>query len=96
MQECAIRHPHYTPGYQLINPLVKLESIGDFDFWRSSRMMPPDPPGFEITEFPFFTFLFADLHAHLMSIPFVILVAAIGLTIIKSSALQSYIAIEKI
>ena len=82
--------------YQLINLLVKLESIGDFDFWRSSRMMPPDPPGFEITEFPFFTFLFADLHAHLMSIPLVILVAAIGLTIIKSSALQSYIVIEKI
>ena len=29
---------------------------GEFDFWRSSRMM---PPGNEITEFPFFTFLFA-------------------------------------
>ena len=28
-----------------------------FDYWQSSRMMPPDPPGFEVTEFPFFTFL---------------------------------------
>jgi YYY domain-containing protein len=50
---------------------------GEFDFWRSSRMMPPDPPGHEITEFPFFTFLFADLHAHLMALPFTIV--ALGL-----------------
>ena len=48
----------------------------DFDFWRSSRMMPPDPPGWEITEFPFFTFLFADPHAHLFALPFTLL--AIG------------------
>ena len=28
------------------------QPFGEFDFWRSSRMMPPDPPGHEITEFP--------------------------------------------
>ena len=56
-----------------------------FDFWRSSRMMPPDPPGHEITEFPFFTFIFADLHAHLMSIPFTLLVIGINLAILFSS-----------
>ena len=54
---------------------------GEFDFWRSSRMMAPDPPGFEITEFPFFTFLFADLHAHLIAIPFVLLVLGLGMAI---------------
>ena len=47
--------------------------MGEFDFWRSSRMMPPDPPGHEITEFPFFTFLFADPHAHLWTLPFTVL-----------------------
>ena len=58
------------------------ESFGEFDFWRSSRMMPPDPPGHEITEFPFFTFLFADLHAHMMVIPFTVLVLGLSLAVV--------------
>ena len=41
-----------------------------FDFWRSSRLM---SPAISITEFPFFTFLFADLHAHLIGLPFTLL-----------------------
>ena len=57
-----------------------------FDYWRSSRMMPPDPPGYEITEFPFFTFLFADLHAHLMALPLTLLVLGLG----TSSLLAAY------
>ena len=56
----------------------------EFDFWKSSRMMPPDPPGHEITEFPFFTFLFADLHAHLIAIPFTILVIGISMSVVLS------------
>ena len=51
-------------------------------------MMPPDPPGHEITEFPFFTFLFADLHAHLISIPFTLLVLAISLQITLNDTKQ--------
>ena len=51
-------------------------------------MMPPDPPGHEITEFPFFTFLFADLHAHLISIPFTLLVLGISLQITLNNTKQ--------
>ena len=58
------------------------EPLREFDFWRSSRLMPPDPPGNEITEFPFFTFLFADLHAHLMAMPFTILVVGVALAVV--------------
>ena len=56
--------------------------VGDFDFWRSSRMMPPDPPGHEITEFPFFTFLFADPHAHLWALPFTLLCIGLSASIV--------------
>ena len=62
--------------------MVENASFGSFDFWRSSRMMAPDPPGHEITEFPFFTFLFADLHAHLMAIPFTLLALGLALALV--------------
>ena len=52
------------------------EPFGYFDFWRSSRLMPGQ---ISITEFPFWTFLFADLHAHLISLPFQI--TAVGLAV---------------
>ena len=61
------------------------QPFGEFDFWRSSRMMPPDPPGHEITEFPFFTFLFADLHAHMMAIPFTVLAIGLSLAVVLSA-----------
>ena len=61
------------------------QPFGEFDFWRSSRMMPPDPPGHEITEFPFFTFLFADLHAHMMAIPYTLLALGLALAVVLAA-----------
>ncbi len=68
-------------GHGVKNVLLG-QPFGEFDFWKSSRMMPPDPPGHEITEFPFFTFLFADLHAHMMAIPFTVLVLGLSLAVV--------------
>ncbi|MDI7277097.1 MAG: DUF2298 domain-containing protein, partial [Anaerolineae bacterium] len=48
-----------------------------FDYWwEATRVIPHT-----INEFPFFSFLFADLHPHMMSMPFAIaaLVALVGL-----------------
>ena len=73
-------------GEGVVRLLFRDLPFGSFDFWRSSRMMGPDPPGFEITEFPFFTFLFADLHAHLMAIPFALLVLGLALAVVMGAA----------
>ncbi|MDE2802152.1 MAG: DUF2298 domain-containing protein, partial [Chloroflexota bacterium] len=59
--------------------------IANFDFWAPTRMMPPDPPGFEITEFPFFTFLYGDLHAHLMAMPLALLAVGLCLNVVLLS-----------
>ncbi|HLF09023.1 MAG TPA: DUF2298 domain-containing protein [Dehalococcoidia bacterium] len=56
--------------------LVAGETAPPFDFWRSSRML---QPSIAITEFPYFTFLFADLHAHLIALPLTLL--ALGLMV---------------
>ena len=49
-------------------------------FWNATRVIahPPTESG-PITEFPAFTFLFADLHAHLIALPFA--AATIGLAL---------------
>ena len=53
-----------------------------FDFWRSSRLMPGQ---WSITEFPFWSFLFGDLHAHLIAIPFTLLALGLALNLALSA-----------
>ena len=64
------------------NAVTSGASFPPFDFWASSRMMPGQ---IIITEFPFWTFLFADLHAHLIAIPFTLLAAGLSLNLVLTS-----------
>ncbi|GAK58589.1 conserved protein [Candidatus Vecturithrix granuli] len=52
----------------LIQILQRGDALFPYDWWRSSRVIPDT-----INEFPYFSFLLGDLHAHFMSIPFVLL-----------------------
>lgn len=64
--------------FQIIDNPSYLMNPTRFDWWGPSRMMEPQ---FSITEFPFWTFLFADLHAHLIALPFTILTILLGLNV---------------
>ncbi|MFN8634474.1 MAG: DUF2298 domain-containing protein [Chloroflexota bacterium] len=55
-----------------------------FDFWRSTRFIGPEDPG-PIHEFPYFTFLYGDLHAHMLSMPLQVAAVAVGLQIVRLS-----------
>ncbi|HEV2474196.1 MAG TPA: DUF2298 domain-containing protein, partial [Chthonomonadales bacterium] len=46
--------------------------VPQFSYWRSSRIIP-----FTINEFPFWSFLFADLHPHVINMPVVLFMLGI-------------------
>jgi YYY domain-containing protein len=57
--------------------LLGRAALPSFDYWyRGTRIIPNT-----INEFPFFSFLFADLHPHMIGIPFTILVIGLGLAV---------------
>lgn len=51
-------------------------------FWDASRAHGPYEN--TITEFPFFSFLFADLHPHLISLPFALLLLGMCLSLVQA------------
>ncbi len=57
--------------------------IGEW-YWNPSRAIPLYA-GNPITEFPFFTFLYADPHAHLIALPVTLLALAWALSIVKGA-----------
>lgn len=52
-----------------------------FNYWTSSRVIPNT-----INEFPFFSFLHGDVHAHMISIAFQLLIILLLLNVMKSGA----------
>ena len=52
-------------------------------YWNASRAIPAGPGEAVITEFPFFTFLYADLHAHLIAMPLTFLSLSLALTLVR-------------
>ncbi len=75
------------PGFDFWRSSRMLDVQERFDpgplvFWLPDTVPGVSDVSFHITEFPFFTFLFGDLHAHMMVIPFTLLVIGLGLNLV--------------
>ena len=75
------------PGFDFWRGSRMLPNLEQIDpnvlaFWVPAEILEHSEVSFHITEFPFFTFLFADLHAHMMVIPFTLLVIGLGLNVV--------------
>jgi YYY domain-containing protein len=57
---------------------------GDW-YWNPSRVVPPGPDN-SITEFPLFTFLYSDLHAHMIVMPIALLALSWALSVVAARA----------
>ncbi|MCZ7380760.1 MAG: DUF2298 domain-containing protein [Candidatus Methanoperedens sp.] len=68
----------------LINKNNVIDNILSFNYWPSSRVIPDT-----INEFPFFSFLQGDVHAHMISITFQLLILLLLLNIFKSNEMET-------
>ena len=75
---------------------IRGQEFPQFDYWRSTRVFDRDSAGNEITEFPFFTFLYADLHAHMIAIPFAVLALALSIATFLRSGMERLSRFETI
>ena len=55
------------------------QTLPGYDFWAPSRVIPHT-----INEFPYWSFTYADLHPHMIGIPFSIFFVALTLALLKS------------
>ncbi|MCY4435747.1 MAG: DUF2298 domain-containing protein [Chloroflexi bacterium] len=80
----AIDTPDHLPtggawlGQTLVN-LLRGEPPPGFDYWLSTRLIEG-----AIHEFPFFSFLYGDLHPHVLALPFTMVAPVVALALVLS------------
>lgn len=80
-----------TPVLQFFSGVREFLRVGRFNFypgdwyWIPSRAIPGEP----ITEFPFFTFLYGDPHAHLFAYPITLLSLSWAISVISQKWMYS-------
>lgn len=69
---------NFSSLFQLIDVIIK-DDILSFNYWTSSRVIPGT-----INEFPYFSFLQGDVHAHMISITFQLFVLLLLIIVLVS------------
>jgi YYY domain-containing protein len=63
-----------------------LQLRAEWWYWNATRLIPASQgEAGPINEMPFFTFLFGDLHAHMMALPYTLLALGLALTFVRDS-----------
>lgn len=76
----------FTDGLSKLLSGQHLNFRTEWWYWNATRVIPPaQGEAGPINEMPFFTFLFGDLHAHMMALPYTLLALGLGLNVIRSS-----------
>ncbi len=68
---------------QTVGNLLRGEPPPGFDYWHSTRLIEG-----AIHEFPFFTFLYGDLHPHVLALPFTMVIPVLALAFVLSYRLN--------
>ena len=67
--------PQFVDGLSQLIGEKELSIRTEWWYWNSTRVIPPaEGEAGPINEMPFFTFLFGDLHAHMMALPYTLFV----------------------
>ena len=64
---------------QALSNFLRAEPPPGFDYWQSTRLIEG-----AIHEFPFFSFLYGDLHPHVLALPFTMVVPVLALAFVLS------------
>jgi YYY domain-containing protein len=77
----------FASSLPLLQPLVRAvpgllkamagQPLPSYNYWNPTRVIPGT-----INEFPYFSFIFADLHPHMMGIPFTLLMLGLALNLL--------------
>ena len=82
----SVTLPQFTDGLSQLISGNKLQIRTDWWYWNSTRIIPASKgEAGPINEMPFFTFLYADLHAHMMALPYTLLALGLALNMIRGS-----------
>ncbi len=63
--------------YEFFKILASGSVPGFLYYWNPTRIIPDSTYGYVITEFPYFSFIHADLHAHVVALPLKLLFLAV-------------------